>query len=89
MAAIKITVTMVNGSSMEVNAAISDADVARLLTAMAVKYRMPEGETSEWLIRKWTEECVVDALNYTKGFEQQQAAHAAASQIELIPVTIS
>jgi len=89
MAAITITVTMVNGSTMNVNASIADADVARLLAAMAVKYRMPEGETSEWLIRKWTEEVIVDALNYTKGFEQQQAAQAASAQIELIPVTIS
>jgi hypothetical protein len=89
MAGILITVTMTDGSTMAVNASISDTDVARLLAAMAVKYRKPENEDSPWLIRKWYEDCIVDALNYTKRYEEQQAAEAAASAVQMIPVTIS
>lgn len=89
MAAIKITVTMTDNSQMEVSASISDPDVTRLLTAMAVKYRKPESEGTPWLIRKWYEECVVDALNYTKRYEEQQAAEAAAAQVQIISMIMS
>lgn len=90
MAGIKFEVTMTDNSTMTVNASMTDADVARLLTAMASKYVAPEGQepTGEWLTRKWIEEVIVDALNYTKSYEANLAAQAAVAQVELIPVTI-
>lgn len=90
MAGIEIKVTMTDNSTLSVNATMADQDVSRLLAAMATKYQLPEGQelTSEWLIRKWYEEVIVDALNYTKNYEANQAAQAAMAQVALIPVTI-
>jgi tRNA uridine 5-carbamoylmethylation protein Kti12 len=89
MAGIKTTVSFTDGSTLEVNASISDADVPRLLAAMAVKYRKPDDQDAAWLIKKWTEDVIVDALNYTQRYEQQLAAEAASAAVQMIPVTIS
>jgi len=90
MAAIKLLVDMLDGTTFTaIEVSIAAEDVPRVIAAHAAKYRKPDDEGAEWVLKKWGEEFVVDGLNYTKNFEAQQAASAAASQVTLIPVTIS
>lgn len=88
MAGLNLTVTLVGGVQFPLQAEMQDTDAARLVAGMARYFNKPDSDAQELCGKAW-EEFSVTWQNRVKGYEQADAAQAAAAQIDLIPVTIS
>lgn len=95
MASIAFTVTMTDGTTASVTAAVADVDVARLLAWAAATFPVqadadgnPVPQTAQSLVAQWISGAVAETMAKVHRHEQQAAADAAAAAVQPITVTI-